>query len=256
MKRFLPLGIFGLLAGLALAGCGSAAASANAATPTPTCPTVPLFQQASGTITAVNSSQMTVQTTRGEVLVNLTSRTRYTSQQKTSQSDIQDGIRVQVVVKDNGDGTYTAVQVAIRQAAPGNGGGFPGGGGNGGNGGNGPVRTPETGGRLPANCRAGRGGTGGGFGNGGTPEGGLPDGAKVLAGTVASINGPNMTITGANGTDYNVKLDSTTVYSKIAAAKVSDLKIGQIVLATGQKGANGSITAQTVTTLLALPATQ
>lgn len=254
MKRFLPLGVIGLLAGLALAGCGSPAAAANAATPTPTCPAVPQFQQAAGTITAVNSSQMTVQTARGETLVNLTSRTRYTSQQKTSQSDIQDGIRVQVVVKDNGDGTYTAVQVAIRQAASGNGGGFPG--GNGGNGGNGPVRTPGTGGRFPANCRAGRGGNGGGFGNGGTPEGGLPTGAKVLTGTVASINGPNMTITAADGTDYNVKLDSTTVYSKIAAAKVSDLKIGQIVLAVGQKGANGSITAQSVTTLLALPTTQ
>jgi hypothetical protein len=77
-----------------------------------------------------------------------------------------------------------------------------------------------------------------------------------LSGTVATISGPNMTITGSDGTDYNVKLDSTTVYSKIGAAKVSDLKIGGAVTATGVKASNGSITAQAVTILLALPTGQ
>jgi hypothetical protein len=176
-------------------------------------------------------------------------------QEKTSQSDIQDGVRVQVVVKSNSDGSYSAVQVAIRQAptgtGAGNGGGFPG--GNGGNGGRGGSGNGNRGGTpVPARCRTGRTGAGGGFGNGGTVEGGLPSGAKVLSGTVATISGPNLTITGTDGTDYNVKLDSTTVYSKIGAAKVSDLKVGQMVLAIGTKGANGSINAQAVTVLLAL----
>ncbi len=260
MKRLLPLGALGLLCVLALAGCGSAAASANAATPTPTCPSVPQIQEATGTITAVNSSQMTVQTTKGEALVNLGSRTRYTMQEKTSQSDIKDGVRVQVVVKSNSDGSYSAVQVAIRQTPTGAGagnGGFPGGnGGNGGNGGRGGSGNGNRGGTpVPARCRAGRGGAGG-FGNGSTVEGGLPSGAKVLSGTVSTISGPNLTITGADGSDYNVKLDSTTVYSKIGAAHASDLKIGQVVLAIGTKGANGSINAQAVTILLALPTGQ
>lgn len=258
MKRLLALGALALLAGAALVGCGSPASAASKATPTPTCPAAPQFQQATGTITAVSSNQMTVQTTKGSVLLTLTSRTRYAAQQKVGQSDIQDGLRVQVIVKDNGDGTYTATQVAIRQAAAGNGsgnggpGGFPGKGtptpgagrGRGGNG------TP-----VPANCRTGRGGGNGGPGNNnGGAEGGLPNGAKVLSGTVATINGVYMTITGTDGTDYSVRLDSTTVYSKIAAAKASDLKVGQAVTVAGTKGSNGSINAQAVTILLALSA--
>jgi Cu/Ag efflux protein CusF len=256
MKRLLSWGSLGVLSILALAGCGSGAASANAATPTPTCPAAPQFQQATGTITAVDGSQMTVQTTRGEALVNLSSRTRYTMQEKTSQSDVQDGVRVQVIVKSNSDGAYSAVQVAIRQAPTGNGGGNGGGfpGGNGGNGGNGNGNRGGT--PVPARCRTGRGGNGGAFGSGGAAEGGLPSGAKVLSGTVSTISGPNMTITANDGADYNVKLDSTTVYSKIGAAKVSDLKVGQMVLAIGAKGANGSINAQAVTILLALPTSQ
>ena len=113
-RRLLPLGTLALLADVALVGCGSAAAATSKATPTATCPTIPQFQTATGTITAVNSTQMTVQTTKGESLVTFSTRTRYSSQQKTSASDIQDGTRVQVIVKANSDGTYSAVQVAIR----------------------------------------------------------------------------------------------------------------------------------------------
>lgn len=265
IKRLLPLGALALLAGASLVGCGSAAAAASKATPTATCPTIPQIQEATGTITAVNSTQMTVQTTKGEALVSLSTRTRYSSQLKTSQADIQDGIRVQVIVKANSDGTYSAVQVAIRQApttgtgGTGGTGGFPGGGtatpgtGRGGRGGTG-RGTP-----VPASCRTGRGTGTGGFGAGGgtgTVEGGLPSGAKVLSGTVATINGPSMTITGTDGTDYNVTLESTTIYSKIGTAKVTDLQIGQAVTATGTKASNGSITAQAVTILLALPTGQ
>jgi hypothetical protein len=259
MKRFLPLGAIGLLAALALAGCGgSAAANTTSVTPTPTCPSTPQFQVATGTITAVNSAQMTVQTAKGEALVTLSTRTRYSSQEKTSASDIQDGTRVQVIVQANSDGTYSAVQVAIRQAPAGT--GFPGGNPNPrGTATPGPRRTATPGTGVPARCRttgAGRGGAGGFGGGAGTVEGGLPAGAKVLSGTVATISGPNMTLTGTDGTNYNVKLVSTTIYSKIGAAKVSDLKIGLPVTATGAKASNGSIQAVAVTILLALPAGQ
>lgn len=263
MKRLLSLGALALLAGATLVGCGAAASAASKATPTATCPATPQFQQATGTITAVSSSQMTVQTTKGAVQVTLSSRTRYTSQQKTAQSDVKDGMRVQVVVKDNGDGTYTAVQVALRQVPTTGTGGNGGNGGRGGNGGNG-TPTPSTGrdGRnggtpVASNCRptTGRGGGNGSFGGTGTTEGGLPSGAKVLSGTVATINGASMTITGTDGTDYNVKLDSATIYSKIGAGKVTDLKTGLPVTALGSKAKDGSIAAQSVTILLALPST-
>jgi hypothetical protein len=259
MKRLLLLGAVALLAGAALAGCGSTANAASKATPTPTCPAAPQFQQAVGTITAVNTSQMTVQTTKGEVLVTLGSRTRYSSQQKVSQSSIQDGMRVQVIVKANSDGTYSAVQVAIRQNPTTTGTGTGRGGtGNGGRGGGRPTGTPTAGTPTAARCQTGRGAGRGGAGNGGTGtvEGGLPSGAKVLSGTVSTINGATMTITGTDGTDYNVELDSTTIYSEIAAAKVSDLQVGQAVTVTGVKASNGSITAQAVTILLSLPSGQ
>ncbi len=257
IKHFLSIGAVGLLVGLAFAGCGGTASAGSASvTPTPTCPATPQFQVVTGTITAVNSTQMTVETTKGETLVTFSARTRYSSQEKTSAKNIQDGTRVQVVVQANSDGTYSAVQVAIRPATTGAGTGSGNGGFPRGTGTPGPRGTATPGAGIPARCRTtgtGRGGFGGGTG---TVEGGLPSGAKVLSGTVATISGPYMTITGTDGTNYNVTLESTTIYSEIAAAKVTDLKIGDAVTATGTKASNGAIQAQAVTILLALPTGQ
>jgi len=246
LRRFLQSGAVALLAGLAIAGCSANAASSSSATPTATCPTTQAqqqFKQAAGTVTTVSSTQITVQTTKGVVVANLSSRTRVTRQQTVTQSAVQDGVRVQVIVKNNGDGTYSAQVVAIRQAAPtGSGNGSGNGGGRGGRNGANP------------NCRTGRGGNGGAIGS--PIEGGLPTGDLSLAGTVSSTNGQTMTITTANGTDYTVKLDSTTVYSEIAAAKTSDLQTNQAVLVVGQAQKDGSINALSITILLALPTSQ
>ncbi len=256
LRRFLQSGAVVLLAGFAIAGCSANAASTGSATPTATCPSTQAaqFKQATGTVTTVSSTQITVQTTNGAVVANLSSRTRVTRQQTVAPSVVQDGVRVQVIVKNNGDGTYTAQIVAIRQAAPtgsGNGGGT-GSGNGGGRGGSG---------ANPA-CRTGRGGAGSGPGAGnggifGSPtEGGIPTGDLSLAGTVSSTNGQTMTITTTNGADYTVKLDSTTVYSQIAAAKTSDLQANQAVLVIGQAQKDGSINALSITILLSLPASQ
>ena len=77
----------GLLLGLAslvLAGCGSASAAGAKASPTATCPATPnqQFSQAVGTVTAVSSTQLTVQTLQGTtVTLQLASQTRYARQQ-------------------------------------------------------------------------------------------------------------------------------------------------------------------------------
>jgi hypothetical protein len=257
-RRFLPSGSVALLLGLALAGCAANSTSASGSvSPTPTCPSTTLaqFKQVVGTVTALNSSQMTVQTTSGPVTVNLSSRARVTEQQMAAQSDVQDGELIQVEVKDNTDGTYTAVVVLltgrVAGSTGGGAGGGTGGGFGGGRGGRGTV-TPE-----PAGCPTPSRGTGGGFGggNGGT-QGGLPTGSKLLTGTVVSILGQTLTIKATNGTVFTVTLDSTTVYSKIAAGKTSDLKINQAVRVIGQAQKNGSIDAQSITILLALPTSQ
>jgi hypothetical protein len=254
-KRFLPAGAAAVLIGLALAGCAANSTSASGAAPTPACPASPLaqFKQAVGTVTAISSSHLTVQTTNSSVVVNLSSRTRVTEQQIAAQGDVQDGELIQVEVKSNTDGTYTAVVVLLTGRAPGgNGGGTGGGTGGGfggGRGGRGTV-TPE-----PAGCPTPGRGAGGNGGNGGT-QGGLPSGARLLTGTVVSILGQTLTIKATNGTVFTVTLDSTTVYSKIAEGKTSDIKVNQAVRVVGQAQKDGSITAQSITTLLALPAGQ
>lgn len=238
-----------LLAGLALAACGpkSTSNSTSSASPTATCPATPArtFDQATGTVLTASSDQMTVQTTKGQVTIHFTSQTRFSRQQTVTQSEIQDGNQVQVAVKSNSDGTYTA-QLVIVGAAVGRG-------GNGGNGGNGGTGTGNGGNQA---CRAGRGGTGSGTGTGTGNGGTILNGAKVLRGTVSSVTGNSLTITAANGTDYTVTLDSSTIYSKIGQAQASDVQAGQPVLVVGRKASDGSINANSVTILLALPATQ
>ncbi len=260
-KRFLPSGSVALLIGLAFAGCAASSTSASdAISPTPTCPSTTLaqFKQVVGTVTALSSSQMTVQTTSGPVMVSLSSRTRVTEQQVAAQSDVQDGELIQVEVKDNTNGTYSAVVVLLTGRAAGStgggAGGGTGGGFGGGRGGRGTV-TPEPAG-CPTPVRGNGAGAGGGNGGIGGTQGGLPTGAKLLTGTVVSVLGQTLTIKATNGTVFTVTLDSTTVYSKIAAGKTSDLKINQAVRVIGQAQKNGSVDAQSITILLALPTSQ
>ena len=235
-----------LLAGLALAACGpgGTASSTSSATATATCPPTPArtFKQATGTVITASSTQMTVQTSKGPVTVTFTSKTRYSRQQTVTESALQDGAQVQVAVKSNSDGTYTAQLVIIGGAGFGGGTGTGGGGTGGGTGGRGSGSSA---------CRTGRGGIGSGSGTGG----GILSGAKVLRGKVSSVTANMLTITDTKGTDYSMTLDNTTIYSEIGQAQASDVQIGQAVLAVGQAASDGSITANSVTILLALPTT-
>src|SRR5690348_4766624 len=95
---------------LMLAGCSSA--SAARATPSPTATCQPAPKTAVGTVATVNGNSLTVKTTQGQqVTVNLTSTTTLTMEAIGSQSDLQDGERVQVFVTSNTDGSYTAQRI-------------------------------------------------------------------------------------------------------------------------------------------------
>ncbi len=235
--------VFGsMLLGLGLAACGTSTAASSVTVP-PTCTTTlgQTFKEVVGKVVTVSKNQMTVKTiSQGQVIVQITDKTHFTRQQVVPQSDVQDGERVQVAVKRDDDGTYTAQSVAISSTD-----GQPG--GNRGNSGNG-----GTNGRQ--GCRTGRSGNGSSGGNNGVD--GIPSGARVLRGTVASVNTQSLTITALDGQDYTVTLDSTTVYSKIGPSQASDLKTGLPVLVTGRPSSQGSITAVAVTILLALPTNQ
>lgn len=247
-------GLFLGLIGLVLAGCGSANASGAQATATATCPPTlaQQFAQATGTVTAVSGTQVTIQNLQGTMItLQLTSQTRYIRQQAASLSDVQDGKTIQIIAKQNADGSYTAQTVVIQNRAAGNGGGGNGGGGNGG-GGNGGGGTGNGGNRGNAACRPrgtvtpGAGGFGGGQGN-------LPNGERLVAGTVSTVSGQSITVTTRAGQDLTINVDSTTTYSTIAQAQASDLQKGQAVQAQGRKNADGSISAVAITILLKLP---
>ncbi len=233
-------GLFLALVGLVLAGCGSANASGAQASATATCPPnlAQQFAQATGTVTAVSSTQITLQNLQGTmVTLQLTSQTRYARQQAITLSDVQDGKTIQIIARQNADGSYTAQTVLIQERQPGNGNG--GNGGNGGNRGNAACRPRGT-------VTPGAGGFGGGQGN-------LPNGERLVAGTVSTVSGQSITVTTRAGQDLTINVDSTTTYSTIAQAQASDLQQGQAVQAQGRKNADGSITAVAITILLKLP---
>jgi hypothetical protein len=254
--RFFALGGTLVLAVLALAGCSSANAARATTSPTATCPPAP--KQALGTVATVNGNSLTVKTTRGQsVTVNLASTTTLIQEATGSQSDLQDGERVQVFVTSNPDGSYTAQRITIAPAgtlATGVPGGGRGGGrgSGGGSGSSNPCvsRTPRAGSGTPG---TGRGRPGGGTGTPGTGNG--QANGRSVSGTVATINGQVLSVTASDGTDYTVQLDSATKYTRISVAKASDLQVGQAVSVTGRAASNGSITAQSIIILEALPTT-
>lgn len=249
--RFLSLAGTLALALLALAGCSSANAARATPSPTATCPPAP--KVALGTVATVNGNSLTVKTTRGQqVTVNLASTTTLTQEATGSQSDLQDGERVQVFVTSNTDGSYTAQRITIVPAGTLTT-GFPGGRNGSGQGSGNPCVKQGTG-AGSGTPGPGRGGTGrGGTGNGGSGTG--QANGRSVSGTVATVNGQVLSVTASDGTDYTVQLDSATKYTRISAAKASDLQVGQAVSVTGRAASDGSITAQSIIILEALPTT-
>jgi hypothetical protein len=255
-------GVFLGLASLVLAGCGSASAANAKASPTATCPPsqAQQFSLATGTVTAVSSTQLTVQTLQGAaVTLQLASQTRYLRQEAASLSDVQDGKTIQIIARQNTDGSYTAQTVALQDrtvgagGGPGNGGsgggqGNNGGRGNGGNGGNG--GNSGSGGNRACFPRGTVTPGAGGFGSG---QGNLPKDERLVTGTVSTVSNLSITVTTRAGQDLTISVDSATIYSTTAQAQASDLKKGQAVQAQGRKNADGTITAAAVTILLKLP---
>lgn len=89
------------------------------------------------------------------------------------------------------------------------------------------------------------GGTGGGAQASGTPRAGavLRGG---LTGTVESVNGNTLTVNTAQG-PLTATLSGTTTITKTSTGTPADLVAGVDVVVTGQRGADGSVQATTVT---------
>ncbi|GAA2842334.1 DUF5666 domain-containing protein [Crossiella cryophila] len=80
------------------------------------------------------------------------------------------------------------------------------------------------------------------------PGGQGPGGARGGAvGTVDRIEGDTLYLKGANGTEVKVKLGTDTTVHLTQPGKVSDLAPGDSVTVTGERAADGSVTARQVT---------
>lgn len=91
------------------------------------------------------------------------------------------------------------------------------------------------------------GGQGGG-GFGGRSGGGFRRGFGVR-GTVTTVSGSTITVNDANGTTRTITVSSSTSFisgSDRSAASESDIKTGDTLLASGQTGSDGSVTATRV----------
>ncbi|MCK2242833.1 MULTISPECIES: DUF5666 domain-containing protein [unclassified Crossiella] len=79
------------------------------------------------------------------------------------------------------------------------------------------------------------------------PGGAAPGGRGGAVGTVDRIEGDTLYLKGANGTEVKVKLGTDTTVHLTQPGKVSDLAPGDAVTVTGERAADGSVTARQVT---------
>ncbi len=215
------------------------------------------FPGASGTITKINGSTITVKADDGtETKIVTNSDTTVTLSGDVKVNDIAVGD--QLTVTGTVDGTNVTaerindmgdVQVGQGRGQGGqNGQQDPNGTGN---------FTPPTDangniiGRGQGGQNGQQGGPNGSMPNGGSlPNGGsIPNGAPggqgggMTAGQVTAVDGNTITMTGRNGSTYTVTLSSSTTITKSRIGKVSDLKVGDIITAFGQSASNGELTA-------------
>lgn len=89
-------------------------------------------------------------------------------------------------------------------------------------------------------------GAAGGAGAAGTNGGAAIAGRGGTIGTVDSLNGDTLTIRGQDGTPTTVKLDSKTTIHKTVDGTTADLTPGTNVFVTGNKAADGTVTASQI----------
>ena len=226
-----------LFAGL-LAACGSSSTTTGSTTTTATgTPTTVCLSVTTGTIQSVSNNTLQVTNIQGKnVQVTLTGATVLTRQATLTAADLKTGLPVTVIVRQNTDGTYSALSVSERtsQGSLGNG---------------------RNGARLCTGQRRGPGAGGFGGPGSGTP-GAFGNGTsrQTINGTISQINGNAITVTDTSGNDFTVTLTSTTRMTAQQTASASDLQVGQAVTITGTTNSQGGINASVVALLQALPA--
>ena len=113
------------------------------------------------------------------------------------------------------------------------------------------ATAPASGPAFPAGGFAAfRGGGGFPGGAGGFPGGGsssAPVAGGVTAGTVKLVDGQNIYITDSSGATIKVKVGASTNVTAQQPSTLADIAPGSTVIVTGAAGADGTITAKTIT---------
>ncbi|HET7264419.1 MAG TPA: DUF5666 domain-containing protein [bacterium] len=76
-------------------------------------------------------------------------------------------------------------------------------------------------------------------------QGGQHRGSRVF-GTIQSVSTGSLVVTGRDGTSYTVKTTTATKVLTQAAARITEIKAGDMVRVVAQKSADGSLTAEAV----------
>ena len=169
--------------------------------------------------------------------VTLTGATVLTRQATLTAADLKTGLPVTVIVRQNTDGTYSALSVSARASQ-------------------GSLGNVKKGARLCSGQRRGpgAGGLGGpGFGSGTPGASGNGTSRQTINGTISQINGTAITVTDSSGNDFTVTLTATTRMTALQTVTASDLQVGQAVTITGTANSQGVINASAVALLQALP---
>jgi ABC-type Fe3+-hydroxamate transport system substrate-binding protein len=226
-----------LFAGL-LAACGSSGTTTGNTNTTATgTAATACLSVTTGTIESFSNNTLQVTNLQGKnVQVTLTDSTILTRQATLTATGLKTGLPVTVIVKQNTDGSYSALSVSARTSQ----------------GSLGSLKNGN-GERLCSGQRRGTGkgnagsGTPGAFGNGtGTSR-------QTINGTISQINSSAIIVTDASGNDFTVTLTSTTRVTEQQTATASDLQVGQAVTITGTANSRGGINATVVALLQALP---
>jgi hypothetical protein len=229
---------------MALAACGGGTSTPTATGPTTTRPPTSSGARPAGpppgtfgTAAAVSATNVEVQNpTNGQVTVNFNASTTFTDTVPATLADVTVGSCVTVAAATGGTQAKTLTARTVTVSAPASGGTCTGGGGGFGGAGAGAPGTTRT--PNPSRPRP-------------TGTNGAPANFGAAFGSVTAASPTGFTVQGvARGTTPAVTtvvtVNSTTTYTKTAAATSSTLVVGDCVTAVGTADDTGAVTARTI----------
>jgi Cu/Ag efflux protein CusF len=217
-------------------GSSSAATTSQTADPNGSTPSGGARPGARGTVTKLDGSDITVQTTdqsgaTSTSVVRTSDDTTYTKSVSGSVSDLQAGDNV-VVTGDSSNGSIVATSINdmgdmnVGRGADGNNG-----------------QPPADFSGAPANNGDSSNGNGGSFPT--PPSGAQGQGGNFTIGQITAVDGSTIMLSSASGDTVTVTTNGSTTFTVMKSASLADIKVGDTITATGDSS-NGVVTATAI----------